>query len=303
MRRLDLEDWRDSPLLASCRLSPGEVWEDQTVGHRVMVGNATSAGQVATLCGSIRADVHVHDPPYQVGNGSALAMVSLEDYGAFTRSWVENALAKSADDAHVYVWVGADQRRSFYPLPEVIDALRSFPELTSRSMITLRNQRGYGTQKNWMAVRQELLYYVRGNPEFAVTYTDIPRRTGGYHRADRHGTVTTNDERSRSPTIRPGNVWFDIQQVFYRMQENVAGAYAQKPLAAIERILRTAPGAVTVLDLFAHSGTTLLAAERAGLRCLTMDVNPLFAELSIRRLERFRTTGRTGWGRTDPFAR
>ena len=37
-------------------------------------------------------------------------------------------------------------------------------DFTSRSFITLRNQRGYGTQKNWMSVRQELLYYTKGSP-------------------------------------------------------------------------------------------------------------------------------------------
>ena len=42
--------------------------------------------------------------------------------------------------------------------------------------------------------------------------------------------MTENIERGKSPNIRPGNVWVDIQQVFYRMEENVPGCYAQKPL-------------------------------------------------------------------------
>ena len=32
----------------------------------------------------------------------------------------------------------------------------------------------------------------------------------------------------------------DIQQVFYRIEENVPGYYAQKPLKAIERIIMSA---------------------------------------------------------------
>jgi site-specific DNA-methyltransferase (adenine-specific) len=58
-----------------------------------------------------------------------------------------------------------------------------------------------------------------------------------------------------------------------------------------------------VLDFFAHAGTTLLAAEMAGRRCLTMDIDPLFCEITIRRLERFRQTGKTGWQNSNPFAR
>ncbi|MBO0798371.1 MAG: site-specific DNA-methyltransferase, partial [Blastocatellia bacterium] len=110
-------------------------------------------------------------------------------------------------------------------------------------------------------------------------------------------------ERGRGGTIRAGNVWIDIQQVFYRMEENVNGCYAQKPLKAIERIIdaSSAEGDV-VLDFFSHSGTTLLAAEKKGRRCLTMDIDPVFCEITIRRLENFRQTGRTGWQNSNPFA-
>ena len=108
-------------------------------------------------------------------------------------------------------------------------------------------------------------------------------------------------QRSRSETIRPGNVWLDIQQVFYRMEENVPGAFAQKPLRAIERLLNSAPEAQVVGDLFCHSGTSLIAAERLHRSCYTSDIDPIFAELTIRRLEHYRSTGRTGWQWRSPF--
>jgi site-specific DNA-methyltransferase (adenine-specific) len=168
----------------------------------------------------------------------------------------------------------------------------------------MRNQRGYGTQKNWMAVRQELLYYVKGSPGFNVEaeYTDIPKILRGYYK-EVNGVVTENLERSKSDNIRAGNVWVDIQQVFYRMEENVNGCYAQKPLKSCERIIRASsnPGDL-VLDFFAHSGSTLLACEMLGRRCYTMDVDPVFCEIAIRRLEHFRATGKTGWQNSNPFA-
>jgi site-specific DNA-methyltransferase (adenine-specific) len=115
--------------------------------------------------------------------------------------------------------------------------------------------------------------------------------------------VTENLERGKSNNIRAGNVWVDIQQVFYRMEENVNGCYAQKPLKSCERIIRASsnPGDM-VLDFFAHSGSTLLAAEMLGRRCYTMDLDPVFTEITIRRLERFRATGKTGWQNSNPFA-
>ncbi|HHN94087.1 MAG TPA: site-specific DNA-methyltransferase, partial [Anaerolineae bacterium] len=56
-----------------------------------------------------------------------------------------------------------------------------------------------------------------------------------------------------------------------------------------------------VVDLFAHSGTTLIAGERLGRRVYTCDVDPIFAEITIRRLEHHRRTGRTGWQWRTPF--
>ncbi|MBI3399590.1 MAG: site-specific DNA-methyltransferase, partial [Deltaproteobacteria bacterium] len=135
-------------------------------------------------------------------------------------------------------------------------------ELTSRSFITMRNQRGYGTQKNWMAVRQECLYYIKGDPCFDVNaeYTDIPKILRGYYK-EVNGQKTENFERSKSENIRAGNVWVDIQQVFYRLQENVSGCYAQKPLKSIERIVKASSKQGDIItDFFAHSGITLMAA-------------------------------------------
>ena len=179
--------------------------------------------------------------------------------------------------------------------------MSEFEDLEARSFITMRNQRGYGTQKNWMAVRQELLYYTKGNPDFAVVYTDIPKILRGYYKTI-DGKRVENLERSRSDNIRPGNVWVDIQQVFYRMEENVPGAYAQKPLKAVERIIAACSReGDLVVDFFSHSGTTLIACERLGRVCYTFDIDPIFAEITIRRLEHFRETCRTGFQLQNPF--
>jgi site-specific DNA-methyltransferase (adenine-specific) len=155
-----------------------------------------------------------------------------------------------------------------------------------------------------MSVRQELLYYTKGAPGFNVetVYTDIPKILKGYYK-NVGGKITENSERSKSKFIRPGNVWIDIQQVFYRMEENVNGCYAQKPLKALERIIKASSSKYDiVLDFFAHSGTTLIACEKLNRKCFTADIDPIFCEISIRRLERFRKIGKTGWQNSNPFA-
>jgi DNA modification methylase len=313
--RLDANPHLREALLRFCRLKPGQIWQDPLQGHRVGALDASKADQVAGLMASgeradgCRASLAVHDPPYNiaVGNRSTGSLWSgpVEAYLDFSRRWIANSVAHLADDAHFYLWLGADQARGFQPLPEIMLLMREIPDLRSRSFITLRNQRGYGTARNWMCVRQELLYYVKGDPPFTVIYTDIPKILRGYYK-EINGRRVSNSERGRSPTIRSGNVWVDVQQVFYRLEENVPGAYAQKPLKAMERILAASktmagPGLPLVIDFFAHAGTTLMAAERRGWRCYTCDIDPIFAELTIRRLENFRRTGRTGWQWENPF--
>ena len=297
--RLDTADDLRAQLLPFCRLRPGGLWEDAQHGHRVGCIDSSDPAQVQELVRGQRPTLAVHDPPY---NQVAFGISDLGSYVPWCRQWISVTADCLATDASLYVWLGDDQNDGFQPLPDFMIMMRSLP-FKARSFITMRNQRGYGTQKNWMALRQELLYYTKGQPVFDVQaeYTDIPKILRGYYK-DVNGQVTENLERSRAETIRAGNVWVDVQQVFYRMEENVSGCYAQKPLKAIERIVRaSSTSGDVILDLFAHSGTTLLAAERLNRTCFTADIDPVFCEIAIRRLEHFRTTGRLGWQNGHAF--
>jgi len=299
--RLDTSPDVQEALLPFCRLKRGETWEDPTVGHKVGCLDASSSEEVLSITAGEKASLAIHDPPY---NLVAFDERPLSQFIEWCRQWVRNTEKVLSADSSLYVWLGADQNAGFQPLPDFMIMMRTEP-FRPRSFITLRNQRGYGTQKNWMAVRQELLYYVKGSPIFnaEAEYTDIPKILRGYYKKV-NGQVTENLARGKSSNIRAGNVWVDIQQVFYRMDENVSGCYAQKPLKAIERIIRASSQPHDlVVDFFAHSGTTLLAAEISGRRCVTMDIDPVFCEIAIRRLEHFRETGRLGWQNGHPFER
>ena len=305
IQRLDLKSTDRKKLLQLCRLKYGQVWTDKKSGHKVAVMKAEDSEGIKALFGNEKAKLVINDPPYnlKVGNANtnALSKIKPGQYIEFSRNWVENAAKIMDKDSHLYVWLGADYKDNFQPLPDFMVMMRGIEGLKPRNFITMRNQRGFGTQQNWMWVRQELLQYIKGKPYFKVKYSDIPRILKGYYK-EVGGKVTENSQRSRSRFIRPGNVWVDIQQVFYRMEENVPGCYAQKPLKAIERIVETSSKkGDLVTDFFAHSGTTLIAGEKLGRKVYTFDADPIFAELTIRRLERFRETGKTGWQWEDPF--
>ncbi len=295
--RLDKDEQLRQKLLPFCRLKPGQIWLDPLDQHKIGCLDAADSSDVDSLMTGEQAKLAIHDPPY---NLVAFQERELAEYIDWCRKWVGHSWRVLDKNSSLYLWLGADQKAHFQPLPDFMIMMRQF-DFKPRSFLTMRNQRGYGTQKNWMAIRQELLYYVKGKPFFEVQYTDIPKILRGYYK-EVEGRVTENLERSKSNNIRAGNVWVDIQQVFYRMAENVSGCYAQKPLKSAARIIKASsrPGDLAI-DFFSHSGATLMAAELNGRRCFTMDIDPIYCEISIRRLELLRQTGRLGWQNGHPF--
>ncbi len=278
----------------------GVVWEDPINGHKIGCFDASKTEDVEKLMKGEKAILAIQDPPYNVDINDEFTNLPLDQYIEWSEKWIDNCIDVLDKNASLYIWLGADIRHDFQPLPDFMIMMRKKP-LKAKNFITMRKQRGYGTQKNWMAVRQELLYYIKGNPIFnaEAEYTDIPKKTKGYYK-EVNGRITENIERSKATTIRAGNVWFDIQQVFYLLEECVKGCFAQKPLKAIERIIRASSKEKNlIIDFFSHSGTTLIAAEKLKRRCFTMDISPVYCKITAARLLHYRRTGKTGWGRSE----
>jgi len=298
--RIDLDKTLRKLLLPFCRLKKGEVWEDPLGKHKVGFLNAAEKSDIKKFFGAEHAVLAIQDPPY---NFVAFKKREINSFIDWCKDWINNSYSILNPNSSLYIWLGADQRFHFQPLPQFIQMM-SETMFNSRSFITMRNQRGYGTQKNWMSVRQELLYYIKGNPNFyaEAEYTDIPKVLKGYYKTV-GGKKTDNPGRSKSKFIRAGNVWVDVQQIFYRMEENVNGCYAQKPIKSIIRIIEaSSKQGELITDFFSHSGATLISAELKNRKCYTIDIDPVFCEITIRRLERLRKEGKTGWQNSNPFA-
>ncbi len=58
-----------------------------------------------------------------------------------------------------------------------------------------------------MAVRQELLYYIKGNPPFTVQYTDIPKYSRDTKRLSLEGASKTPSAGSERPSGREMSGW------------------------------------------------------------------------------------------------
>lgn len=297
--RIDKDEKLRKMLLPFCRFNEGSVWLDTKGKHKISCVDISETDEVKKIFAKKKVKLSIQDPPY---NFIAFTEKRNDEFIHWCRQWIKLNIELSDKNSAFYFWLGANQSNHFEPFGSFIEMMKS-TELSSRSFITMRNQRGYGTQQNWMAIRQELLFYTKGKPKFNIKseYTDIPKVLKGYYK-NIGGDKTENLERSKSKFIRAGNVWIDVQQVFYRMEENVNGCYAQKPLKSIKRIMEASSNKNDlVTDLFSHSGTTLIAAEILGRKCITTDYDPIYCEITLRRLENYRKHKKTGWQNSNPF--
>lgn len=161
----------------------GTIWQDPISGHRIGCLDASKKEDVEKLMNSKKASLAIQDPPYNVDINDEFGNLPLDQYINWSSKWIDNTISALNENASLYIWLGADIRDGLQPLPDFIIMMRGKP-VKIRNFITMRNQRGYGTQKNWMAIRQELLYYIKGKPMFDVNaeYTDIPKKTRGYYK-------------------------------------------------------------------------------------------------------------------------
>jgi DNA modification methylase len=297
--RIDKDQTLQKLLIKHCRIKPGEIWYDEKGKHAVGCFDVNDTKLLKKMMGNKKAALAIHDPPYNI---VAFQKENVNSFIDWCRQWISSSDKFLKKNSSLYVWLGADQKKHFEPFAEFIMMMKE-TGFDSRSFITMRNQRGYGTQSNWMAIRQELLYYTKGKPVFNIddVYTDIPKVLRGYYK-EVGGKITENIERSKSGNIRAGNVWVDVQQVFHLLEENVNGCFAQKPIKSIDRIIKVSSKPKDlVIDYFSHAGTTLLASEVNNRNCNTIDINPIYCEITIRRLENYRNTKKLGWQNSNPF--
>jgi site-specific DNA-methyltransferase (adenine-specific) len=115
--------WRER-LLPFCRLGPGEMWQDPDGRHRVACIDATDSPAVSRLVEATSPTLAVQDLPY---NLVAFERRSIQEYVEWSRRWVRNVHAVLADNASMYVWLGADQNDGFQPLADFMIMMRDEP--------------------------------------------------------------------------------------------------------------------------------------------------------------------------------
>lgn len=248
---------------------PGDLW---ILGrHRVYCGNSLEEGAYAALMGSECATMVFTDPPYNVkidGHASGLGAIRHRDFAMacgemdevqFTKFLTDACkllAANSADGAIHFVCM--DWRH----MAELLAAGReAYSELKNVCVWTKHNA-GMGS-----------LYRSQHELVFVFKHGTAPHRNNvqlGQYGRHRSNVWRYRGANSFGQGTEEGNL--------------LALHPTVKPVGLVEdAILDCSARGDIVLDAFLGSGTTLIAADRAGRRCYGLELDPLYVDTIIRR--------------------
>ncbi len=239
--------------------APGQLW--RLGEHLLFCGDATQPGDVARLLAGRKADLAVTDPPYNVSlgrHGGAAA-------GRRGRLLINDSL--NARDWEKFVSAWATQL--FESVNGAVYVFMSGKEWPVVSRIMAEVGGHWSTTIIWAKDR-----FVIGRSDYQRQYEPV---WYGWRQGSRHHWCGDRDQ---------GDVWWVPRPASSDLHPTM------KPVALVERMIANSstPGS-RVLDLFLGSGTTVIAAERLGRRCLGMELESKYVQVSIERWQRY--TGRT----------
>ncbi len=282
-----VEDEAPSPDEVVCRCKPGEVW---VLGdHRVMCGSATSAEDMGRLGGGALSRLLLTDPPYNVSyQGATADALTIEndswgsdaEFVGFLRDAFSNAMALMEPGAAFYIWHADTQRANFQrACAEAGMSVRQCLIWNKGSLVLGR--------QDYQWKHEPCLY---GWKEGAAHYfTDSRRET----------TVVEDspdlDSMKKDELLRWAKAVLSERRACTVIDCEKPARNGEHPTMKPVRLMAylvgnsTRPGD-TVLDCFAGSGSTLVACEQMGRRCLAMELDPRYCDVILTRWEAF--TGR-----------
>lgn len=248
---------------------PGDVW--QVGRHRLICGDSTNAETYAQLLGDERAGMVFADPPYNVpvkGHVSGLGQVqhrefamasgemSSDEFASFLAvvfCLLAKASTRGAIHFHCIDWRHAKEMIAAGEL--------AYHELKNICVWAKTN----GGMGSLYRSAHELVFVWKGGTEQHINNVELGR----------HGRYRTN------VWTYPGANSFGATR-----DEDLASHPTVKPVAMVmDAILDCSNRKDIILDPFAGSGTTLLAAQRTGRRGYGMEIDPAYCDLIVRRLQ------------------
>jgi DNA modification methylase len=179
-----------------------------------------------------------------------------------------------SDRGALYVWGGIG-KPLFRPFYRYLVEVELDGDFLIANHITWKKKRAYGVQHNYLFTREECAYLHKGidikKPRvFNVPLLDKLRGYAGYD----------PDHPAKSEFLRRTSVWDDITEIFRgKMHET------QKPVAIVEIPIQVHTNkGMCVLDPFAGSGTTAIAARKNDRQFVVVEKDPDIFELMVSRI-------------------
>lgn len=268
-----VEDNYDKPAPEEPNSKPGDLY--QLGRHRLYCGDATLIGDVQRLTDGALVDMLLTDPPYNVdyhgGTGLTIENDNMPDadFRRFLADSFSNAKMVMKPGAAFHIWHADTEGYNFR------GACRDAGFMVRQCLIWEKNSLVLGRQ-DFQWKHEPCLYGENPPPQFAqeeyLTEDNHVAlygwRDGGRHyffKNRRQTTILKFDRPTKSkehPTMKP------VLLFNYQMECN------------------TRPGE-SVLDLFAGSGTTIIAAEQNGRTAYCLEKDPKYVDVIIDRWEEF----------------
>lgn len=250
----------------------GDLW--QLGDHRLLCGNALVSADYELLLGSRQANLVFTDPPYNVpiaghvvGKGKqqhrefqmAVGEMSVEQFTAFLTQVCRNLVSASTDGSIHFLCM--DWRH----LPEILTAGNAVYAEFKNLCVWAKDNGGMGSL--YRSQHELVLVFKHGK---AAHVNNVQLGQYGRYRSNVWKYAGVN---SFARATEEGNL--------LAMHPTV------KPVAMIaDAIYDCSNRGDTVLDPFLGSGSTLIAAERAGRHCVGMEIDPLYVDTAIRRWQK-----------------
>ena len=248
-------------------------------GHRLICGDATDPEVIKKLIGDQIVSMLYSDPPYNIAldynngiggkgkyGGKTDDKKTQEEYKAFLKKTIENGLSVLLPDSHIFYWCDENY------VGLVQEIYRELGIVSRRVCLWIKNNQNTTPQIAFNKVYEPCVYGTRGNPYLSPSIKNLNEVL---NKEVGTGNRLTDD------ILDLFNIWL-VKRLPGQEYEHPT----QKPPTLHEKALRrcTKPGDI-VLDLFAGSGSTLIACEQLKRRAFLCEIEPVFCDLIIKRFE------------------
>ena len=227
-------------------------------------------------------DLLIVDPPYnlsKVYGNKSFKKTNDEEYGLFTRRWLEAVNHTLKPNATVYIC--SDWQTSLI-IGRIIGEF-----FTIQNRITWQREKGRGATHNWKNSMEDIWFSTVSPKDFTFNVDDVKvrRRVIAPYKVDGIPKDWVESENGNFRDTFPSNFWDDISVPYWSMPENTDHP-TQKPEKLFAKLILASsnPGDM-VLDPFIGSGTTAVVAKKLGRRYLGIEREAGYCALAQKRLE------------------